>query len=59
MQGSTLLQAMPGKEMTVWTDYPLVKDHLTTPAFRIIDDREAADILITSTPVKDFKALPM
>ncbi|BDA45757.1 Tubulin-tyrosine ligase-like protein 12 [Coccomyxa sp. Obi] len=58
-QRSLPSQAVPGKQMTVWADYPLVKDRLTAPAFRIIDDREAADIIVTSTPVKDFKALPI
>ncbi len=44
----------------VATDYPLVAELLTSPAFAVTDraDEASADVLIALRPVRDFYALP-
>ena len=44
----------------VATDYPLVAELLTDPAFEVLDrsDEASAGVLIALRPVRDFYALP-
>ena len=44
----------------VATEYPLVAELLTSPAFQVTDrsDEASADVLIALRPVRDFYALP-
>jgi len=44
----------------VATDYPLVAELLTSPAFEVTDraDEASADVLIALRPVRDFYELP-
>ena len=44
----------------VATDYPLVAELLTNPAFEVTDrsDEASADVLVALRPVRDFYSLP-
>ena len=42
----------------VWTDYPLLSEHLALKEFEITEDRAAADIIVSNTPLRDFRSLP-
>lgn len=53
-----LLQAGAERRQRVWAEYPLVAEHLTHPGFEVTDDRAAADIIMSSRPIRDFLCLP-
>jgi hypothetical protein len=42
----------------VWSDYPLLSEHLALEGFEITEDHAAADIIISNTPIRDFRSLP-
>ena len=41
-----------------WSDYQLLCEHLALEGFEITEDRAAADIIVSNTPIKDFRSLP-
>ena len=55
-----MLQVVRKGPIRVATDYPLVAELLTSPAFEIADwsDEASADVLVSVRPVRDFYALP-
>ena len=52
------LQAEGQLSKRVWSDYPLLSEHLALEDFEFTEDRAVADIIISSTPIRDFRSLP-
>lgn len=49
----------PGEEvLSVWTDYPLVRENLKDDRFAFTDDRDAADIVFSVSPIRNFLSMP-
>jgi len=42
----------------IWTDYPLLSEHLRLEGFELSKDRAGADVIISNSPVRDFLSLP-
>ena len=42
----------------VWSDYPLLCEHLALDGFEITEDRATADIIVSNQPIRDFRSLP-
>ena len=53
------MMAQPGKEvLSVWTDYPLVRESLKDERFAFTEDRDAADVVFSVCPIRNFLSMP-